>query len=177
MATMPPAQSAAKFPSPESYTPKHLAEKILTSKSALEGERKHVTVLFADLKGSMELLADRDPEEARKILDPVLEHMMEAVHRYEGTVNQVLGDGVMPHFGAKWGELRFLAFYDLGHVDDNDVAAGTPSKDFISSAGLGLRFNVKKNFALRADAAYIIDGGGLQENGDVRGNFGMVLSF
>src|SRR5262245_34946504 len=64
------------FGSPESYTPKHLAEKILTSKSSLEGERKHVTVLFADLKGSMELLADRDPEEARKILDPVLEHMM-----------------------------------------------------------------------------------------------------
>jgi class 3 adenylate cyclase/tetratricopeptide (TPR) repeat protein len=90
----------ARFTSPESYTPKHLAEKILTSKSALEGERKQVTVLFADLKGSMELLADRDPEEARKILDPVLERMMEAVHRYEGTVNQVLGDGIMALFGA-----------------------------------------------------------------------------
>jgi class 3 adenylate cyclase/tetratricopeptide (TPR) repeat protein len=57
-------------------------------------------VLFADLKGSMELLADRDPEEARKILDPVLERMMEAVHRYEGTVNQVMGDGIMALFGA-----------------------------------------------------------------------------
>jgi len=66
----------------------------------LEGERKQVTVLFADLKGSMELLADRDPEEARKLLDPVLEHMMEAVHRYEGTVNQVMGDGIMALFGA-----------------------------------------------------------------------------
>ena len=55
---------------PRTYTPKHLAEKILTSKAALEGERKQVTVLFADLKGSMELLADRDPEEARKLLDP-----------------------------------------------------------------------------------------------------------
>jgi len=86
--------------SPESYTPKHLAEKILTSKAALEGERKQVTVLFADLKSSMELLADRDPEEARKLLDPVLEHMMEAVHRYEGTVNQVMGDGIMALFGA-----------------------------------------------------------------------------
>jgi hypothetical protein len=75
-----------RFASAESYTPKHLAEKILTSKAALEGERKQVTVLFADLKGSMELLADRDPEEARKILDPVLERMLEAVHRYEGTV-------------------------------------------------------------------------------------------
>src|SRR6516164_8730539 len=95
-----PAPTAQRFISPESYTPKHLAEKILTSKSALEGERKHVTVLFADLKGSMELLADRDPEEARKILDPVLEKMMEAVHRYEGTVNQVMGDGIMALFGA-----------------------------------------------------------------------------
>jgi class 3 adenylate cyclase/tetratricopeptide (TPR) repeat protein len=87
-------------PSPDAYTPKHLAEKILTSKSSLEGERKQVTVLFADLKGSMELLADRDPEEARKLLDPVLERMMEAVHRYEGTVNQVMGDGIMALFGA-----------------------------------------------------------------------------
>ena len=75
------AATIARFTSPEGYTPKHLAEKILASKAALEGERKHVTVLFADLKGSMELLADRDPEEARKLLDPVLERMMEAVHR------------------------------------------------------------------------------------------------
>ena len=93
-------QTVPRYPSPEAYTPKHLAERILTSKSALEGERKQVTVLFADMKGSMELLADRDPEEARKLLDPVLEHMMEAVHRYEGTVNQVMGDGIMALFGA-----------------------------------------------------------------------------
>ena len=91
---------ATRFGSPGSYTPAHLVEKILTSRSALEGERKQVTVLFADLKGSMELLADRDPEEARKLLDPVLERMMEAVHRYEGTVNQVMGDGIMALFGA-----------------------------------------------------------------------------
>ena len=87
-------------PAPQGYTPKHLAEKILTSRHALEGERKQVTVLFADLKGSMELLADQDPEEARRLLDPVLERMMEAVHRYEGTVNQVMGDGIMALFGA-----------------------------------------------------------------------------
>ena len=68
-----PSAADARFASPQAYTPKHLAEKILTSKSALEGERKQVTVLFADLKGSMELLADRDPEEAKRILDPVLE--------------------------------------------------------------------------------------------------------
>jgi Adenylate and Guanylate cyclase catalytic domain/Double zinc ribbon len=93
-------ETLAKSPSPESYTPKHLAERIINSKAAVEGERKQVTVLFADVKGSMELLADRDPEEARKILDPVLERMMEAVHRYEGTVNQVMGDGIMALFGA-----------------------------------------------------------------------------
>jgi class 3 adenylate cyclase/tetratricopeptide (TPR) repeat protein len=85
---------------PKAYTPPHLADKILTLRAAMIGERKQVTVLFADLKGSMELLADRDPEEARRVLDPVLERMMEAVHRYEGTVNQVLGDGIMALFGA-----------------------------------------------------------------------------
>jgi class 3 adenylate cyclase/predicted ATPase len=87
-------------PAPLAYTPTHLVEKILNSREALEGERKQVTVLFADLKGSMELLGDRDPEEARRLLDPVLERLMEAVHRYEGTVNQVLGDGIMALFGA-----------------------------------------------------------------------------
>jgi predicted ATPase/class 3 adenylate cyclase len=85
---------------PQAYTPRYLAEKILTSKSALEGERKQVTVLFADLKRSMELLADRDPEEARQLLDAVLERLMEAVHHFEGTVNQVMGDGIMALFGA-----------------------------------------------------------------------------
>jgi len=100
-AAVAPAHPTVKtFASPQSYTPKHLAEKILTSKAALEGERKQVTVLFADLKGSMELLADRDPEEARALLDPVLRYMMEAVHQYEGTVNQVMGDGIMALFGA-----------------------------------------------------------------------------
>jgi len=94
------APAKPRLASPETYTPRHLAEKILTSKAALEGERKQVTVLFADLKGSMELLADRDPEGARAILDPVLTRMMDAVHHYEGTVNQVMGDGIMALFGA-----------------------------------------------------------------------------
>jgi class 3 adenylate cyclase/tetratricopeptide (TPR) repeat protein len=85
---------------PQAHTPPHLADKILQSRTALEGERKQVTVLFADLKGSMELLSDRDPEDARAILDPVLERLMDAVHRYEGTVNQVMGDGIMALFGA-----------------------------------------------------------------------------
>src|SRR5262245_33821475 len=101
LTTAPPSTRASEPERvPLAYTPAHLAEKILTSRSALEGERKQVTVLFADLKGSMELLADRDPEEARQLLDPVLERMIEAVHRYEGTVNQVMGDGIMALFGA-----------------------------------------------------------------------------
>ena len=92
--------AAARFAAPEAYTPRHLAERILTSKAAVEGERKQVSVLFADLRGSMQLFADRDPEDARRLLDPVLERMMDAVHRYEGTVNQVMGDGIMALFGA-----------------------------------------------------------------------------
>src|SRR5438552_3730946 len=100
-AASPPAPAAAApTPAPLGYTPPHLAEKILTSRAALEGERKQVTVLFADLKGSMELLAERDPEEARQLLDPLLDRMMAAVHQYEGTVNQVMGDGIMALFGA-----------------------------------------------------------------------------
>jgi class 3 adenylate cyclase len=82
------------------HTPAHLAEKILTVRAALEGERKQVTVLFADIKDSTELIKDLDPEVAQQLLDPVLHLMMDAVHRYEGTVNQVLGDGIMALFGA-----------------------------------------------------------------------------
>jgi Double zinc ribbon len=88
-----PALLAAPSSSPLRYPPGYLAEKILTSRSALEGERKQVTVLFADLKGSLELLADRDPEEARQLLDPVLERMMAAMHRSDGTANPCAGDG------------------------------------------------------------------------------------
>lgn len=95
-----PSSHVAKFAVPRSYTPSHLAEKILTSRGAIEGERKLVTNLFADLKSSMELLADRDPEEAHNLLDPVVEQLMDAVHRYEGTVSEVRGDGIMAIFGA-----------------------------------------------------------------------------
>ena len=94
------SSEAPVSPAPHSYMPAHLAQRILHDRSALVGERKQVTVLFADLKGSMELLADRDPEEARAVLDPVLKRMMAAVHYYEGTVNQVMGDGIMALFGA-----------------------------------------------------------------------------
>jgi class 3 adenylate cyclase/tetratricopeptide (TPR) repeat protein len=81
-------------------TPGYLAERVLASRAALEGERKYITVLFADLKGSLELLADLDAEDARRLLDAVLHRMIEAVHRYDGIVNQVLGDGIMALFGA-----------------------------------------------------------------------------
>jgi class 3 adenylate cyclase len=83
-----------------SYTPKHLADKILQSKSALEGERKQVTVLFADVKGSMELAGQVDPEEWHRILNRFFEILTDGVHRFEGTVNQYTGDGIMALFGA-----------------------------------------------------------------------------
>jgi class 3 adenylate cyclase/tetratricopeptide (TPR) repeat protein len=95
-----PAPVSDQERAPLAYTPAYLAEKILASRAALEGERKQVTVLFADIKGSTELIEGLDPEEARRLLDPALHVMMEAVHRYEGTVNQVLGDGIMALFGA-----------------------------------------------------------------------------
>src|SRR5213594_4119973 len=85
---------------PLTYTPPHLTDKILAARPALEGERKQVTVLFADLKDSTELIRGLDPEAAQQLLDPALHCMMDAVHRVEGTVNQVLGDGIMALFGA-----------------------------------------------------------------------------
>ncbi|MEN8160953.1 MAG: adenylate/guanylate cyclase domain-containing protein, partial [Myxococcota bacterium] len=85
---------------PRAYTPKHLADKILQSKSALEGERKQVTVLFADVKGSMELAGQVDPEQWHAILERFFEILAESVHRFEGTVNQYTGDGIMALFGA-----------------------------------------------------------------------------
>jgi predicted ATPase/class 3 adenylate cyclase len=91
---------------PIMYTPRHLAERILAEQQALEargapdGERKTITVLFADIKGSMDLLENLDPEDARHLIDPALKLMMEAVHRYEGYVAQSLGDGIFALFGA-----------------------------------------------------------------------------
>src|SRR5206468_2504281 len=100
-ATPPPLSSA-----PVSYTPKHLAERIRAEQAAMEargvtdGERKTITALFADIKGSMALMEDLDPEEARRIIDPALQLMMDAVHRYEGYVAQSTGDGIFAFFGA-----------------------------------------------------------------------------
>ena len=88
----PPAVTSTPTHVPVAAIPTHLAEKILTTRHTLEGERKQVTVLFADLKDSTEFIRDLDPETAQQLLDPALHRMMDAVHRYEGTVNQVLGD-------------------------------------------------------------------------------------
>ncbi len=95
---VPNARAAVR--SPDTYTPQYLAARILQSQSVIEGERKQVTVLFADIKGSLELIEDSDPEQVHKLLDSAIGAMMGAVHRYEGTVNKVLGDGIMALFGA-----------------------------------------------------------------------------
>src|SRR5882672_812104 len=90
----------AEFASPATYTPKHLADRILTSKAALEGERKQVTVLFVDVSGFTALSARLDPEDVHALMTRAFELMLAEVHRYEGTVNQFLGDGIMALFGA-----------------------------------------------------------------------------
>ena len=90
----------ATIPEPRAYTPRHLVEKILASKSALEGERKPVTVLFADVARSMELAERIDPEEWHRLLDRLFRVLADGVHRYEGTINQYTGDGIMALFGA-----------------------------------------------------------------------------
>src|SRR5688572_10953998 len=89
-----------RFATPQAYTPKHLAEKILTSKTALEGERKQVTVLFVDVAGFTSMSERLDPEEVHRLMRGAFDRMLAEVHRYEGTVNQFLGDGIMALFGA-----------------------------------------------------------------------------
>lgn len=102
--TPPRTHRAGESPSPShapaSYTPAHLASRIRSGKTAMEGERKIITFLFADIKGSMDILESLDPEESKKLLDPCIQLMMDAVHRAEGTISRVLGDGVMALFGA-----------------------------------------------------------------------------
>src|SRR5215510_12900791 len=95
-----PTVTPPRFASPETYTPRHLAEKILTSKAAIEGERKIVTVMFSDVSGFTAMSEKLDPEDVHAIMDRVFEVILDAVHRHEGTINQFLGDGVMALFGA-----------------------------------------------------------------------------
>jgi class 3 adenylate cyclase len=103
---------APRFAAPDAYTPRHLAEKILTSKAALEGERKQVTVLFADVVGFSTLSERLDPEIVHTIMDGCFELLTRAVHRYEGTINQFTGDGIMALFGAP-----------ITHEDQRDPSA------------------------------------------------------
>jgi len=95
-----PQSDSTAFGKPENYTPSHIAKQILSARATLEGERKQVTVLFADIQGSTKLISQMDPEQARKVLDRPIKLMMDAVHRFEGTVNRVVGDGIMALFGA-----------------------------------------------------------------------------
>ncbi len=126
--------------SPASYTPRHLAEKILVSRGAVEGERKQVTVLFADCVGFTALSSRVDPEELHGIMDGCFHHLMEAVHRYEGTVNQFTGDGVMALFGAP-----------IAHEDHavRAVAAALAIQKSAREYGERLRSERGLDFALR----------------------------
>jgi len=127
-------------PDPRSYTPKHLAEKILTSRSALEGERKQVTVLFADVKGSVALSESVDPETLHKIMDRFFAILADGVHRFEGTVNQYTGDGIMALFGAP-----------IAHEDHARRAcyAALYLTDELRRYADELRVNQRLNFAVR----------------------------
>ncbi|MBI2800683.1 MAG: AAA family ATPase [Gammaproteobacteria bacterium] len=134
------APAARPERSPRSYTPKHLADKILQSKSALEGERKQVTVLFADVKGSMELAALLDPEQWHQILDRFFQILSAGVHRFEGTINQYTGDGIMALFGAP-----------IAHEDHTQRAcyAALHLRDRLRQYGDELRIDPGVNFSFR----------------------------
>ena len=136
----PAGDSTAPQPSPLDYTPKHLAEKILHGKSALEGERKHVTVFFADVKGSMDLAGQVDPEEWHRILNRFFEILTDGVHRFEGTVNQYTGDGIMALFGAP-----------IAHEDHAQRAcyAALHLSEELRRYGNDLRLSKGLNFAVR----------------------------
>ena len=98
--TEPYEAPAVNFSEPQSYTPKFLADKILTSRSSIEGERKLVTVLFADVANFTAVSENLDPEEVHQVMDGCFKILMDAIHQYEGTINQFTGDGVMAIFGA-----------------------------------------------------------------------------
>jgi class 3 adenylate cyclase len=98
--SMPAEAPPIDYTQPQSYTPKFLAEKILTSRSSIEGERKFVTVLFADVANYTSIAEKLEPEDVHQIMDGCFEVLMDDIHRYEGTINQFTGDGVMALFGA-----------------------------------------------------------------------------
>jgi class 3 adenylate cyclase len=96
----PAKMSPIDYDQPQSYTPKHLADKILTTRSSIEGERKLVTVMFADVANYTSISEKLDPEEVHQIMDGAFKILMDEIHKYEGTINQFTGDGVMALFGA-----------------------------------------------------------------------------
>ena len=98
--TEPSEAPVVNFSEPQSYTPKFLADKILASRSSIEGERKLVTVLFADVANFTAMSENLDPEEVHQIMDGCFKILMDEIHQYEGTINQFTGDGVMAIFGA-----------------------------------------------------------------------------
>jgi len=126
--TTAPTAPPERFADPHSYTPKHLAEKILTSKAAIVGERKQVTVLFTDVSGFTAMSERLDPEDVHGIMDRMFEVILAAVHRYEGTVNQFLGDGCMALFGAP------IAHEDHSHRALRAALASTASNSACASA-------------------------------------------
>jgi Adenylate and Guanylate cyclase catalytic domain/Double zinc ribbon len=160
---------------PHTYTPSDLVDKILPLKSALEGERKQVAVLFADFKDSTELIRGLDPEAAQRLLDPALQRMMDAVHRFEGTVNQVLGDGIMALFGAPIAHedhaLRAcyaaLAMQAAMRAFTEDVrrAHGLEIRIRVFDQGLALRHAFDDRNLLRAIAAALLASQGLCNDG------------
>jgi class 3 adenylate cyclase/tetratricopeptide (TPR) repeat protein len=151
-ATAPGATSAPVGPStptisPGAYTPRHLAEKILTSRSALEGERKQVTVLFADIADSSGLAQQLDPEAMHQLMNEVLQLMADAVHRYEGTVNQYLGDGMMALFGAPLA-LEDHAFRAVQAALAIQETIGGYSTQLQRARGVGVRLRLGLNTGL-----------------------------
>src|SRR5438445_267969 len=104
-----PAVASPRFESPRAYTPAHLAARILKDRAALSGERKQVSVLFADVSGFTSISERLDPEEVHGLINRAFELMLPEIHRYEGTVNQFLGDGLMALFGARGAVSRFEA--------------------------------------------------------------------
>jgi len=93
--TQPPEASPVDYSAPQSYTPNHLADKILTTRSAIEGERKLVTIMFADVAGFTSLSEKLDPEDVHRIMDGCCRVLVDEIHRFEGTVGALRGDGVM----------------------------------------------------------------------------------
>jgi class 3 adenylate cyclase len=150
-----PATPAPTLPATEhereplSYTPKHLAEKILTSRSALEGERKQVTVLFCDLASSTATAEKIGPEAMHTLLNRFFALALDAVHRYEGTINQFLGDGFMALFGAP-----------IAHEDHarRGVLAALALQRMLTEADLGKPYGVECAFRMGLNSGLVVVG-------------------